>query len=231
MFVALCVAVGLFAASSGVLAATIAASTFDTSDEGWQVVELDFWALGNPPAIADPSHSPDWHPAGGNPGGYLSSTDQDPNGWYQFSAPSKFLGDKSQAYGGRLSFDLTETATSEDNSGYGLILAGGGETLYQTGMVMPSTTGWSHYDVPLQEGSSWRLNSEFGVQATSTDFQSVLDSLTAVYILGDWNSGPDTCSVDNVAMTTVPEPSTFIIWSLLGSLGIVIGWRRRKRAA
>jgi len=30
---------------------------------------------------------------------------------------------------------------------------------------------------------------------------------------------------------TVPEPSTLIIWSLLGGLGITIGWRRRRKAA
>jgi len=29
-------------------------------------------------------------------------------------------------------------------------------------------------------------------------------------------------------ITTVPEPSTFIIWSLLGALGITVGWWRRR---
>ena len=30
----------------------------------------------------------------------------------------------------------------------------------------------------------------------------------------------------------IPEPSTLIIWSLLGGLGITVGWcRRRRRAA
>jgi hypothetical protein len=31
--------------------------------------------------------------------------------------------------------------------------------------------------------------------------------------------------------SSVPEPSTLIIWSLLGGLGISMGWWRRKRAA
>jgi hypothetical protein len=30
---------------------------------------------------------------------------------------------------------------------------------------------------------------------------------------------------------SVPEPSTLIVWSLLGGLGIAVGWRRRKRTA
>jgi hypothetical protein len=29
----------------------------------------------------------------------------------------------------------------------------------------------------------------------------------------------------------IPEPSTFIVWSLLGGLGIIGWWRRRGRAA
>jgi len=29
----------------------------------------------------------------------------------------------------------------------------------------------------------------------------------------------------------IPEPSTFIIWSLLGTLGIIVGWWRRRREA
>jgi hypothetical protein len=30
---------------------------------------------------------------------------------------------------------------------------------------------------------------------------------------------------------TIPEPSTIIVWSLLGGLGITLGWWRRKKAA
>ena len=33
-----------------------------------------------------------------------------------------------------------------------------------------------------------------------------------------------------VASAAVPEPSTLIIWSLLDTLGIIYGWRRRKAA-
>ena len=33
------------------------------------------------------------------------------------------------------------------------------------------------------------------------------------------------------AMEEIPEPSTLIIWSLLGALAAAIGWRRRSRAA
>ncbi|HUT92486.1 MAG TPA: PEP-CTERM sorting domain-containing protein [Thermoguttaceae bacterium] len=39
--------------------------------------------------------------------------------------------------------------------------------------------------------------------------------------------------IDNFSVTVnpVPEPSTLIVWSLLATLGITVGWWRRKRAA
>ena len=33
-----------------------------------------------------------------------------------------------------------------------------------------------------------------------------------------------------IATATVPEPTTLIIWSLLGAIAITVGWRRRKAA-
>jgi hypothetical protein len=28
----------------------------------------------------------------------------------------------------------------------------------------------------------------------------------------------------------VPEPATFIIWSLFGVMGVIVGWRRSRKA-
>ena len=44
--------------------------------------------------------------AGGNPGGFIRGVDSVVGGVWFFSAPSKFLGDDSAAYGQHLSFDL-----------------------------------------------------------------------------------------------------------------------------
>jgi hypothetical protein len=45
----------------------------------------------------------------------------------------------------------------------------------------------------------------------------------------------DDCVIDYATLTLdvapIPEPSTLIIWSLLGSLGIGFGWWRRRKAA
>ncbi len=41
----------------------------------------------------------------------------------------------------------------------------------------------------------------------------------------------DRFGVDDVRYGVIPEPSTLIVWSLLGALGICFGWWRRKRSA
>jgi len=51
------------------------------------------------------------------------------------------------------------------------------------------------------------------------EVQNVGDSVLDSYI-----------GVDNVQQTYIPEPSTFLIWLLLGTLGLTVAWRRRKRA-
>lgn len=45
-----------------------------------------------------------------------------------------------------------------------------------------------------------------------------------------WGTNPSG-QIHGVLLTPIPEPTTIIIWSLLGILGITIGWWRRKRAA
>jgi hypothetical protein len=76
-------------------------SDFDAGDEGWKVVSFENLTSDNFAIIA--TYNPTFHPTGGNPGGYISTADQD-NGDLTFSAPGKFLGNGSGATG--LSYDL-----------------------------------------------------------------------------------------------------------------------------
>ena len=96
----LVVAVGLLSILPSATHAQLAVSTFGTDADGWVVAdrsELDLHFIGTRPVI---HITP-----GGNPGGFLQASDTTTNWWY-WRAPAKFLGDKSIAYGGSLSFDL-----------------------------------------------------------------------------------------------------------------------------
>ena len=58
-----------------------------------------------------------------------------------------------------------------------------------------------------------------------------VDNLGHVYVTGEGiNNNPISGFLVSVT-TPIPEPSTFIIWSLLGALGITCGWWRQRRAA
>jgi hypothetical protein len=52
--------------------------------------------------------------------------------------------------------------------------------------------------------------------------------------LGLLATGDGFVAIDRTLPSTssqLPEPSTFIIWSLLAALGIMVGWWRRRRKA
>jgi hypothetical protein len=56
---------------------------------------------------------------------------------------------------------------------------------------------WTSYSVPLS-ASGWKRDSLTGAAATADDFTKVLGDLTALWIRGEFNTGPDTGFLDNV---------------------------------
>src|SRR5690606_2739099 len=70
-------------------------SSFGVDDEGWTAI-ADVLSIGR-------------SASGGNDGGYLRVVDAELGDIWYFSAPEKFLQDKSAYYGGSLSFDLFTT--------------------------------------------------------------------------------------------------------------------------
>ncbi len=74
----------------------------------------------------------------------------------------------------------------------------------------------------------------FTTGAFSGTFPSNGALVTPPVSLTQWVSlthGASGVSSFNAELTIIPEPATIVIWSLLGSLGIVVAWRRRRKAA
>ena len=183
---------------------TLASSTFGTNADGWTVVDLPNATGLTVPIMQDGGpYTPTYNSNGGNPGGYISIVDPD-NNLYFWYAPDKFLNDKSVAFGGTFSFDMRDTdagggLNAHDQS---LILVGGGVTLAYT-LAVPSTTAFTHYVIPLTSTGFTNLNT--GKPASNADMLTVLGALDSIYILGDFEDGTDTGSLDNVAMTAAPN--------------------------
>ena len=177
----------------------LAQSRFDTDADGWLSVTLPY-----PTATPIPNNPttffPVWQATGG---GYISFQDPDgsqPSGDVQYwLAPAKFAGAKGSAYGGRLSFDLRDTGSGNGVfSQEDVILIGGGLTLVCALSNAPGTD-WTQYVVPLTE-TGWKRGSLGGLSASRDDLQTLLSSLTNIFIRAEYQLGPDTASLDNVVL-------------------------------
>ena len=116
--------------------------------------------------------------------------------WY-YKAPSKFLGNNSDVYGKSLKFDLKITPLTNMFKDKDVILEGGGLTIWYHTDKVPGTN-WTSYSVTLKE-SGWKSGQfNAGKEVSSSDFKKVLANMTALYIRGEYNSGADTGSMDNV---------------------------------
>ncbi|HEY1683857.1 MAG TPA: laminin B domain-containing protein [Tepidisphaeraceae bacterium] len=225
---------GLSAAKAG----TLASSTFDTNVDGWAALDISGTSPTGAVPPVDATYSVDYHATGGNPGGYISETDQS-TGTYYYNAPSKFLGDQSSAENGTLSFDIMDT---EGSNSLGLntaespvILVGTTESLYLPDETSMSTTAFETLSFTLAPGNHFTVNSQGGTAATAADFASVLGNLQAVYILGDYYDNTETSSLDNVALTmatvTVPTPAALPAGAILFATLAAGGMARKIRRA
>ena len=179
-------------------------STFDTNSEGWSVAD---WNNPDLSTIVQ-TFSVGWISSGGNPGGYINASDLSDN-WFWFSAPAKFLGNKSAAFGTSLQFDLSVSIYASEAPV--VILTGAGQRLYFLGNSPPTT--FASYNIPLTP-TGWRLNDyKNGIEPTPAIMQSVLGNLDGLYIDGDWHNGIETAGLDNVRL--VPEPTSLALLILV----------------
>ena len=204
------VALLVLATSAPAKGATILVqSTFDNGDEGWRVG--DFVPVGG-------QASPTFVPVGGNPGGFIRTTDLFSE--TAFRAPSQFLGNQSAAYGGNL--HLEERVLDSDGLIFPLVELSDG-SLRLRFRSTPPTTAWTAFDVPLVASAGWLAG---GMPATEAQLQQVLSNLTSLHLYADWKTGQDQVDLDNVRLeaptsTVVPLPSAALGGlALLGGLGL-----------
>lgn len=162
-------------------------STFDEDAEGWTVT-------GDAQSgSVEPTHND----AGGNPGGYLSATDDVTGGVWYWNASERYLGDRSDFYGGTLSFDLDQSATDSQFDDRDVVLVGNGTAIHYNFESHPGTN-WTGYEVPMTE-SGWTV-SETGEAVTEEQFRAVLADLEALWIRGEYRTGSDVGGLDTVVL-------------------------------
>lgn len=216
---------------------TIVESTFDTNADGWKV---------RPSPMVGPNQLPIWlNNVKGHQGAIVSLElgVQYPG---VFVAPDKFLGDKSTAYGGHLTFDtgteFIHNPALPNERGHLVYISDGSTWLVYDPPASLSANQWATLDVPLYLDSNWKVVESFGAsnnevtigrEATEAELRAVLGDLEYLYIRGEWHFlGIDSVWLDNVRIiapespaSAVPEPATAL---LLGA-GLVGVFAIRKR--
>jgi gliding motility-associated-like protein len=174
--------------SSATIHAQFADFEFDT--ESWR-------CSGDPVSII-----PEWFPTGGIPGGYIKGTDSSQGGTCYFEAPAEFLGNKGDAYGGVIAYDMFNDDTT-DQASYpsrpDIILEGGGLRLVYDNFFNPGLN-WQHFEVSLDEFTGWRINALNGVLATRAQLCTVLSNLTRMAFRFEYRLTEEAAGLDNVEL-------------------------------
>lgn len=200
----------------------LSSSSFDFDLDFWSVVSFPHAGPFDAP-VGGP-FTPEYRAANGNPGGYITQTDPDLNTWF-WDAPPKLLGDQTLAYGGTLHFDLRLLNPGQLPAPFlrqaqlpavDVVLAGPGNTLVFDLSPDP-TDAWTSYSIPLLESAGWKKESLSGPAPTEAEFKTVLQSLSALRIRGEFR--PDGASdLDNVSWAAPLERPALSIASAAGEL-------------
>lgn len=177
----------LSSACSGMQA--LASSTFEADDEGWTL-------SGN-----GDTTQPTLLGTGGNPAGHICGVDsKDGDIWY-FVAPQRYLGDRSPAFGKRLTFDLKQGTIYNQLHGRDVVLNGGGLSIAYNVRGTPGMD-WTPYSLYFGAEAGWVIDAT-SQPASEEDLRTVLRALTSLRIRGEFYDGPnDTACLDNVYFGT-----------------------------
>ncbi len=191
--------------------------TFDTNADGWT------HAPGG-----DPDTTVTYSATGGNPGGDIVLSDAGEGANDFFNAPAKYLGNDSVYLNGTFSFQLMDNSSIDDLSASLTFTDGAGDTLAH---ALPAFSAGSYvsFSFTLNQNGGWTYTpaSGTGSPATQAEFQAVLANVSSLFVPGDFHSGAELTSLDNVALS-VPEPSTWA--AVVGGAGL-LGLALHRRAA
>jgi hypothetical protein len=160
-------------------------STFQSSKEGWKVVGDP--AAGSPARVQEGSN---W---------FLRTVDSGGGSAMYWSAPAKFLGEKTAYSGGLLEFDLRQGSSAQQlTTKTDVVLVGNGLSLTYNLDLNPETV-WTTYYVALWAGTGWMKGSS---PAAQSDIDQALQSVTALKIRAEYSQSLDTDGIDDVRLST-----------------------------
>ena len=192
-------------------------SDFSSGAEGWTTVDL--FGLTAPDVVTPDS------------AGFIATLDA--HEWNAFSAPAKFLGDKSGFAGGTLSLRLSDDM-SDSLPGWPVAFITNGTTTLASWPYAVPGPAFTSFSFAL-DAASWvtvppsllPLPSQL-FHPSGAEFATVLGGLVGLYINADFKTnGNDYVRLDDVVLTAVPEPQ--ISAMLLAGIVMLGALGRRRR--
>ena len=153
-----------------------------------------------------------------------------------FEAPTAYLGNKSAAIGGTLSFDMAAVNGADPLGFSPLVLRTTRGDIFAKPTFLPGV-GSNRFSITLTASNFYR-NSQYvpggpaPAAISDAEFAAVMADLRGLYVYADWKSGQsDLTTMDNVALASadvapVPEPGAWALM-ILGFGGIGAALRRR----
>jgi len=196
--------------------APVAASNFQTSDDGWfGGIYTNSYSV---PLPASPAITYQLLPKNMN---YTTPASPVANAGYYFQAPPSYLGNMSRLYGGSLYFSLslnkapTAASITLVHSPTSLVLVSGSNIIgidIFTGKTDPApgqTNAQYELSIPIDEGHGWQsLSSSDGSWSSSTaaDIQTTLSNLTGILILGNCANDLQSTALNSVSVAPKELP-------------------------
>ena len=163
---------------------------FTTSTEGWRIAG----DVGPEEAV--------FHATGGHPGGYIAGIDDALGETWFFHAPDALLAQLPAAIGGSLSFSLKQSGMFISLIDDDVVIVGPAGRITHRFPLGPGTV-WTDFSVEFTERAGWTWN--FSQRATQAQIDSVLRAATRLEIRGEYVTGDDEGSLDNVVLRAAPE--------------------------
>jgi len=127
--------------------------------------------------------------------GYIYAKDDATGGIWYFVAPSKYYGDKSKFFNGKIEFYLIQDSNiaNQFNANDIIIEGTSGKKIVYKHNNYPAKT-WTKYQINLNSDSQWV--DENGNIASDDTIKSILSNITKLMIRGEFEDGQDTGGLD-----------------------------------
>ena len=147
-----------------------------------------------------------YSPEGGVADGYIFAKDDVLGGVWYFTAPSSYLGDKSDYYNATLRFSLFQTsAMKKPFVSSDIIFENGSKKITCKLPAYPAAT-WTAYSFKISANGGWVNGLHPGTgPANEADIKAVLSNVTGFHIRGEFETGPDKGGMDNIQIIKTGE--------------------------